>query len=103
MNPAIRHANQVPSIVQKLVSELGREKILPNNLYSKGQLPLCCLKIELYSKTRSWYIFRLYHFHDLVSSSTLGMMSHWCQPMSFSMGSRHSLPDTDVSMGKPSG
>src|ERR1700722_18256011 len=40
MNPAIRLANQVPSSVQKLVSKLVEKKILPNNLYSKGQLPI---------------------------------------------------------------
>src|SRR5271170_1843688 len=50
MNPAIRHANQVPRIVQKLISKLVQEKILPNNLYSKGQLPLCCLKIKHHIK-----------------------------------------------------
>src|ERR1700722_15659256 len=50
MNHAICLVNQVPSIVQKLISKLVQEEILPNNLYSKGQLPLCCLKIKLHIK-----------------------------------------------------
>jgi len=50
MNPAIRLTNQVPNIVQKLISKLVQEEIIPNNLYSKGQLPLCWLKIKLHIK-----------------------------------------------------
>src|ERR1700722_17905299 len=73
MNPAIRLANQIPSIVQKLVPKLGQEEILPNDLYSKGQLPLCCLKIKLDIKLLQkrgdrvlvLIFFRLYHFHNL--------------------------------------
>src|SRR3984957_15485273 len=73
MNPAIRLTNQVPSIVQKLISKLVQEEILPNNLYSKGQLPLCCLKIKLDIKLLQkrgdrvlvLIFFCLYHFHDL--------------------------------------
>src|SRR3984957_13297899 len=73
MNPAIRLANQVASIVKKLVSELVQEEILPNDLYSKGQLPLCCFKIKLNIKLLQkrgdrvlvLIFFCPYHFHDL--------------------------------------
>jgi hypothetical protein len=47
MNPTIRLTDQIPRIIQKIVFEIAKEEIVPDDFFRERQLALGGFEIEL--------------------------------------------------------